>query len=480
MSKTSGRRAATLGAMRGLLILLTGQAMASMDGSILAVTAPSLRADLHASDAQLQLVVAMYTVAFAALVVTGARLGDVLGRRRAFVGGLAAFTVASLVGGLAPGAPALIAARGLQGAAAALMTPQVLTLIQLGYAGEARARAVGAYSLVLAVGVAAGQILGGLVVGAHLLAAAWRPALLLNAPVGAALLLAGRRGLPDAAPGPRTRLDLGGVALLGVALGVLVLALTVGRQAGWPVWVWPALALSGAGLGAFAGRERSLPSRGRVPLFDLEVLRVPGVAAGVGAVVVVMGAYAGFLLALTLHLQDGLGFTPLRAGLTFAVYAAGFAAASLGWPRAGGAWRSRLPVLGPAIMGTALLAVGLIAARGGWPVAATAPLLFTAGVGHACSFSPLAHRLVAAVGPTRAAEVSGLVLTASLIGSVLGTAGLVGVYLAAAPAGSGPALARTTWVLAAALAVTSACAARAVAPGRRWRPRAGPAQAPGP
>lgn len=170
--------------MVALVILLVGQAMAVMDGSILVVAAPSLRADLHASGAELQLVVAMYTMAFAALVVTGARLGDILGRSRAFGLGLATFTAASLIGGLAPTSSVLIGARALQGAAAALMTPQVLSIIQTTFAGERRARAIGAYSMILAVGVAVGQIVGGLLVTAHLLSDAWRPALLLKAPSG--------------------------------------------------------------------------------------------------------------------------------------------------------------------------------------------------------------------------------------------------------------------------------------------------------
>ena len=160
-----------------LVILLAGQAMASMDGEILVIAAPSLRADLHASGAQLQLIVGMYTLAFGALVVTGARLGDVLGYRRVFLLGLTAFTLASLAAGLAPTPSVLIGAVGLQGAAAALMTPQVLSIIQQQFAGETRARAIGAYSMVLAAGVATGMVLGGLLVTAHLLAAAWRPAL---------------------------------------------------------------------------------------------------------------------------------------------------------------------------------------------------------------------------------------------------------------------------------------------------------------
>jgi MFS family permease len=146
----------------------------------------------------------MYTLVFAALVITGARLGDVLGRRRAFLLGLTGFTLASLLGGLAPTPTTLITARALQGAAGAVMTPQVLSIVQLQFEGETRARAIGAYSMVLAVGVAAGQVVGGLLVGAHLLAGAWRPALLLNAPIGAVLLLCAYRGMPAIARGVET------------------------------------------------------------------------------------------------------------------------------------------------------------------------------------------------------------------------------------------------------------------------------------
>jgi predicted MFS family arabinose efflux permease len=452
--------------MRALVILLAGQAMASMDASILTVAAPSLRADLDASDAQLQLTLAMYTIAFATFVVTGARLGDVLGRRRAFVLGLAGFTLSSLAGGLAPTPAALIVARAFQGATGALMTPQVLSIIQAQFDGEARAKAIGAYSMILAVGVAAGQVVGGLLVGAHLLDAAWRPALLLNAPVGALLLLGARRGLPDAAAGPSRRLDLAGAAVLSGALLALVLPLTFGRDAGWPTWVWPSFASCALALVAFVALERRIREGGRDPLFDLDVLRLPGVAAGVAAVVLVMGAYAGFLVSLTLHLQDGLGFGPLRSGLTFAAYACGFASASLTWTRGGASVRDRLPVAGPLAMAAAILGVGLIAAGGDWPVALAAPLLFVGGAGHACAFSPLASRMTNAVLPGQVADLSGLLMTASLIGAVFGTAGFVGVYLGAAPEGSAHALALTSGVLAGALVVTAACAVKAISPRR--------------
>jgi MFS family permease len=452
--------------MVALLILLAGQAMATMDASILIVASPSLRADLHTSDAQLQLVVAMYTIAFAAFVVTGARLGDVIGRRRAFVLGLAGFTCASLAGGLAPTPAALIVARAFQGVAGALMTPQVLSIIQQRFEGETRARAIGAYSMILAVGVAAGQVLGGLLVSAHLLADAWRPALLLNAPVGALLLLGTRRGLPPTTPGPSRRLDLAGAFVLAVALLALVVPLTFGRDAGWPAWVWPCFAGCGLTLACFVALERRISRRARDPLFDLNLLGLPGVAGGVAVVLLVMACYAGFLVSLTIHLQDGLGFTPLHAGLVFAIYATGFATASLTWTRAGAAARDRLPVAGPLAMGAGLLGVGLIGSGGGWPLGVIAPLLFAAGVGHAWGFSPLAARLTTAIRPEQAGQLSGLLMTASLVGQVVGVAAFVGVYLGAAHHGSAHALEETTAVLAGVLAVTAACAIKAVSPGR--------------
>jgi MFS family permease len=444
--------------MRALVILLAGQAMASMDGSILAVAAPSLQADLHASSGQLQLTLAMYIVAFAAFVVTGARLGDVVGPRRAFLMGLGGFTISSLCGGLAPTPAALIVARAGQGAAGAVMTPQVLSIIQRQYEGETRARAVGAYSMILAVGVAAGQVLGGLLVSAHLLHDAWRPALLLNAPVGVALLFAAPRWLPHPPALPARRLDLLGAALLGAAMLALVVPLSFGRDAGWPVWTWPCLVGCATLLVAFVRVERVR----RDPVLDIGILRLPSVAAGVLAVLLVMGSYAGFLLSLTLHLKQGLGFSALHAGAVFAAYATGFATASLTWPRAGAALRDRLPVVGPLLMAAALLAVGLIARDGGWPAAPTAILLFAGGAGHACAFSPLANRLTAAVAPTQVADLSGLVLTASLIGSTTGVAGLAGVYLSAADRGSGHALGITTGVAAVALLATAVCAGKAL------------------
>ena len=187
-----------------LVVLLTGQAMASMDTSIAAVAAPTIRADLAGPPALAQLVLAGYTLAFAVLVVTGARLGARHGYARVFLLGLAGFTVASLACGMAPGPVALVVARVVQGGTAALMVPQVLALIQATYTGAARGRAIGAYSMILALGVAAGQVVGGLLVTLDAGGLAWRTAFLVNVPVGAVLLPVGRRVLA-ALPVPPTR-----------------------------------------------------------------------------------------------------------------------------------------------------------------------------------------------------------------------------------------------------------------------------------
>ncbi|MEU2878032.1 MFS transporter, partial [Streptomyces sp. NPDC007070] len=179
--------------------MLAAQFMALLDVFIVNVAAPTIGADLHASGGDLQLVIAGYTITYSVLLITGARLGDRFGPGRVHLAGLGLFTAASLACGLAQGATELIVFRLVQGAGAALMIPQVLGLIQRTFTGEARARALGAYSAVIAVGAAAGQIVGGVLVAADLFGTGWRPVFLVNVPVGAVLLVVGRRVLPRGA-----------------------------------------------------------------------------------------------------------------------------------------------------------------------------------------------------------------------------------------------------------------------------------------
>jgi predicted MFS family arabinose efflux permease len=401
------------------------------------------------------------------LIVTGARLGDRYGHRRMFLAGLAGFTLASLACGAAPGVAALIAARGVQGAAAALMVPQVLSLIQLTFTGAARARAIALYSMILAVGVALGQIVGGIVVTADLAGAGWRPAFLLNVPVGVALLVAGARLPVPANPAAAIhRIDRVGVLLLAAGMTAVVAPLALGRERGWPVWTWPTLAAGAAGLGLFLWYERRRASE---PIVDLTVLRPAGVRPGLLACFAVMGAYAAFLFAITLHLQGGLGYTPLAAGLSFVPYATGFAAASLGASRVPRRIRAGLPVAGPLAFAAAAGALAVLAGDG-WPRLASVPLLFVAGAGHAFGFSPLLTRIVGLVRPEQASALSALASTGALLAGVLSYATIGGVFLAVAGTGltdSGAAL-RTVAVLDAVVLVAGAVgAARALRAGSR-------------
>jgi MFS family permease len=401
---------------RTLALLLAGQLMASMDSSILTVAMPVLQRELDASPTMLQAIFAGYTFAFGVLVVTGARLGDDRGHGRMFVAGLIGFTATSLLCGLAWSPQVLLAGRLVQGACGALMTPQTLQVIQRRFEGPARERAVGLYAMILAVGVCAGQVVGGVIVTGF----GWRWALLINVPIGLLLLALAPRVLP---PDERrgARLDLPGVVVLTAAMALILVPLLLGREQGWPAWVWPSLAAGVALLAAFARLERARTA----PLLDPAVLREPGVSAGLATVVAVMGAYAALLFSLTLHLQDDLGFSPLRAGLAFAAYAVGFAAMSLGWRRLP-AWR--WPVLGPLALGAGALLIAMLADTS-WPLVIE-PVLFVAGAGHAAGYGPVAARTVSRVKAEHAPEASALLTTGSVLASSFAIATLGSLYIA--------------------------------------------------
>ncbi|MFD4653995.1 MFS transporter [Kitasatospora sp. NPDC058444] len=276
--RPAGRTTRAPTARPGLLLalVLCGQFMAVLDVSIVNVAVPTIRTDLGASGAALQLVIAGYTISYAVLLITGARLGARYGYSRLFQLGLAAFTAASLACGLAPATGWLIAFRLFQGAGSALMVPQVMSLLQHTLTGAARIRALGLYSAVLAGGMALGQVLGGVLVSADLFGSGWRPVFLVNLPIGVVLLAAGAR-LLTRLPGDATRgFDLPGLVVLGMALGLLVVPLVLGHELGWPVWGWAMIAAAVLLFGLFVAVERRTARRGGQPLISGRVLRAPG------------------------------------------------------------------------------------------------------------------------------------------------------------------------------------------------------------
>lgn len=445
-----------------LAIILSGQFMALLDVFIVNVAAPTIRTDLHASGAGLQLVIAGYTIAYAVLLITGARLGDLLGHRRLFLAGLAVFTASSLACGLAQSTGELIAFRFVQGTGSALMIPQVLSLMQITFTGEARTRAMSVYSAVLASGAALGQSLGGVLVSADLFGTGWRPVFLVNVPIGVVLLALAPRVLPRdsrRAPERRRGLDLPGLTVLAGAVTLFTVPLVLGQEEGWPVWGWVCLGLSAALFGLFMVLESRLARRGGAPLVSTRVLRAPGMARAVVVIALTMAVNAGFLFAIALHLQSGLGYSALRTGLTFVACAVTFGGVGLNWRRLPAAWRPWLAASGLALAAVAYAVMGLALRGGGGGGALTYLALVVLGAGLGLGFSPTFTLALGKVAPQDAADASGLLATVTQLGQLVGVATFGTLYLNRLQAPSVHPSAHALAVTMAALTVVSVLAA---------------------
>ena len=412
-----------------LAVLLLGQFMSMLDVFVVNVAMPVIGVDLRASGAALQLVVGVYSVAYAMLLITGARLGDLYGRRRMYQLGVIVFTLASLACGLAPNAPALVFFRFVQGAGAAVMVPQIISVIQLRFTGPARARALSAYGMVLATGAVAGLVLGGVLVAADLFGASWRPVFLVNVPIGIVLALLVPRLLPADGPRGTRRLDAAGLAVSTSAVFLIVLPLVLGREAGWPGWSLAAVAAGVVLAGVLVPVERAVAARGGDPLLNLDVLRARGFVWALITLACMQVAYGGFLFVFTLHLQGALGNSALRTGLTYLPMGVTFGLVGFYWR----ALPNRLhPLVAPLGLGLCSLAyLGVSAAvRGG---VQPGPLMWAAlavdGVGMGLSVSPLLTQSLAHVPLPRAADASGLLPTTMQLSQVLGVAAVGSLFL---------------------------------------------------
>lgn len=417
-----------------LLVLLAGQLMANMDNAIVNVAAPAVRADLGATGGQLELIVAIYILAYALLLPGGARLGDMRGYRSVYLGGVATFTVASLVCGVAPDPLVLIVARAVQGVGAALMVPQILTGIQLAFTGQARVRALGLYAVTLSAGAVLGQVAGGLIVHVDLLGLSWRPAFLINVPVGAALLWCGSRMLPAKGRTRARRLDRTGMLALTMAMVLLVFPLVFGREHGWPPWTWLSLGLSVPAFVAFVLVERNVVGRGGYPFVDLGVLRIRAVAWGLCAIAVSHTTYAAILFTLPQHLQAGLGYSALWAGGNVAVWAAMFGVAAALWRRIPARARHLASPAGYALLACAYVGIAITVAAGGSGSAVLVVLLGFGGLGLGLGYLPLVATFTSSVGSHQAADLSGLITTVLQLFGVVGVAAFGTLYFALADA----------------------------------------------
>jgi EmrB/QacA subfamily drug resistance transporter len=426
-----------------LAVLMAATFMFVLDFFIVNVAIPSTQRDLHASDGAIQLVVATYAIALAAGLIVGGRLGDLIGRRRALMLGLAVFTAASAVCGEAQTATVLIAGRIAQGLGAALFSPQILAIIGVTYAGEERTKAITLYGLVLGLGAVSGQLIGGLLIHFDILGLSWRSCYLVNLPIGLAALAVGPRAIEESR-GAHAKLDAPGAALVAAALVAIVLPLVEGRAQGWPLWTWLTLAAAVPLLAVFVRTQR----RAAAPLLPPSLFAHRSFSAGLAVSIVFYAGMASFFLVLAIYLQEGRGQDALGSGLTFTPLAAGYLVASIAAPRLG----RRALQLGGLVRAAGL--AGLAAAvELGAPTGALLGILAVDGIGMGLLTAPLVATVLSGMDARDAGAATGVLSTAQQVGNTLGVALVGAVFYGALGGGFDHAFA------AAVMAILGACVA---------------------
>jgi MFS family permease len=414
-----------------LATVVAAQFMFGVDAFIVNVAIPTIAAELHASAAQIEAVIAIYLIAYATLVVTGGRLGDIYGARNVFMSGVAGFTVTSLWCALAQSGPELIAARLAQGATAALMVPQVLATLHLLFADASRARAFGIYGIVLGLAGAAGFLLGGLLVTLDLAGLGWRAVFFVNVPFGAGIIAAAWKIMPSFQRRAGTRLDIPGAIVLFAGLLCLIGPLLFGHDLHWSPLTWLVMAAGVGIVAAFLRLERAVARRGGMPLIDLALLSDAAFMRGLAAVFFFFFANLSFYLVMTIYMQKGLQIPPLQAGLVFLPLALTFVIAS----RHSGARAKHRGTLvlveGCAVQITGLAALMMAIEWIDTPSAMVLALVLTIfGYGQGLVMAPLSSAVLSTVKPVSAGAASGVYGTTAQIANAAGVAAIGAVYFA--------------------------------------------------
>ena len=411
-------------------IILTVQLMVVLDATIVNIALPAIAGALHFSPASLSWVVTAYTLAFGGFLLLGARAGDLLGRRRVFMAGIALFTVASFAGGLAPWAGWLLAARALQGIGGALAAPSALALLMTRFPdGRERTRALGWYSAVSIGGSAVGLILGGLLVQW----ASWRWVLFVNVPIGVAVLALARTALTET-PRRSGRFDLPGALTSTTGVTALAYGFVRAATSGWGDAVTiAAFALGTLLLVAFVAIE----ARAAEPITPLSLFADRSRSSSYVARLFLIAGMFGMFFFLTQFLQEVLGYGPLESGLAFlpftvALFAASQLSARVLVERFGG----KPVMVGGLMLSTAgMLLMTQLSATSGY-ASMLAPLLLF-GTGNGLAFVPLTSAALSGVRSEDAGAASGMVNVMQQLGGALGLAVLVSVFGASASAATG-------------------------------------------
>jgi EmrB/QacA subfamily drug resistance transporter len=434
---------------KALAVVLIASFMVLLDISIVNVAIPSVQRDLGATYAEIQWVLAGYQLAYAVVLITGGRLGDIFGRKRLFIIGVSGFTVASLICGLAPSPLTLIAARILQGLMAALMYPQVLSVIQVSFPPRERGAAFGIFGGVIGVASISGPLLGGLLIQADIHigdhALLWRPIFLVNLPIGIGAVVAAFIFLHESRAPTAPRLDIPGVVLATIGLFLIAFPLVEGRDAGWPIWAYLMLVGGALVLVAFRRYIRFRADRGGSPLVEPELFGDRAFVVGSVIAMVFLAGIPAFFLTFSLYLQIGLGYSALHTGLTTLPFALLSATAS-------GVSIRLAPKLGKRILsvGCVCLVAGMI---GLWLTVNAAgttvnsyqmiPALAVCGLGLGLVVAPLINIILAGIHAGSAGSASGVLTTVQQVGGALGVA-VIGIIFFGQVSGYAPVVAQSS------------------------------------
>ena len=417
--------------------VITAAVMDLLDSTIAQVAAPTIRRELGGSYPVIEWVTAAYALAMAVGLLTGGRLGDIFGRRRVLLTGMAGFVAASAACAAAQSAGELIAARAAQGLLGAVMLPQVFGLIRDLFAEHEMGKAFGVYGPVMGLSAMLGPIASGGLISANVLGSGWRMIFAVNVPIGLGAAVLGARTLPAGiTPGGarRGRLDLPGAVLAGAAMFGLVFPLAQGHSLGWPAWLLAMMGAAVAALAAFGWYQVRRRRAGRDPLVEPSVFGHRSFSAGVVFSIVFTGSLGGIVMIFNVFLQNGLGFSPWHSAITTAPWAAGAFVGSA----VGGMTMSRL---GRRVLQAGLVveAAGLLgiyavlhAAGGGVSTADLLAPMVTGGIGMGMVFVPLFDIVMAGVRPREMGSASSVLQTVNSLGMSLGVAGIGAIFFALA------------------------------------------------
>ncbi|BCM71773.1 MULTISPECIES: MFS transporter [Streptomyces] len=407
-----------------LPVIMSAFFMYGFDAQVVNVALPSLRHDLHAGEAALELIVGGYVFVYATGLVTGGRLGDLIGYRKMFLGGMTAFTLASALCAVSQTPSQLVVSRLLQGFAAAAMVPQMLALVTVIFPPAERPRALSWYGVTAGLAGIFGQICGGLLLVADVAGLGWRNIFLVNVPVGAILVTLGRQLLPRTATDKRPRLDLVGVAGVSGSLGLALVPLIFGRSLGWPAWIWIFLVAAVPTLVLTVRWEHRISRTGGQPLLDVTLFRSRVFNIGMAMNAAFMLFFMSISFVLSLFVQDGLGLSPLRAGLCFVPLAVGAMVTSLVGRRLIASYGLWIMTLGAAVTTVSVLVVaaGLHVVGDGNAVPVLLVALTLMGLGNGLILPSLVGVPLSTVEPAQAGVASGMLSTFQQFASVTGLA----------------------------------------------------------